>query len=238
MILRQLTIQSSFWSPRLRLQTHIPASHLLHINPFGPARVQYFRHKLLSLALAIIIIAVFGLPNKADSNTELSKDVSEMISLSSPIQQADMLKTYVLNNAKSGTITPEDAQALSSSLLHWGPVFDIPPEYLLGLGVQESHFEKNAISTSNALGIFQIIPKFHFEDIELAKAATGKENIFDMEMQAYLVCKIIDRYRTLSGGSLDKALLRYYGSDSDSDNKTYQREVIQQRNRAKSFLTI
>ena len=233
MISRQLTVRS--WSyPKFRLQTHIPAAHMLHINAFGPARVNYYKNKLLMLGLILMMVSVFGFPPLAQST--ISSSSPDLI-LSSPILSTLRHHLFIMNNAKSGSIEDQDAERLSHAMLYWGSVFNIPQEYLLGLGAQESHFEKYAISTSNAIGVFQIIPKFHLQDIESAQEATGQKNIFDMEIQAYLACKILDRYRSQSGGSLDKALLRYYGSDSYHKNKLYQKSVIKQRDRARSYLS-
>jgi len=83
----------------------------------------------------------------------------------------------------------------------------LEPEFVLAVIDVESNFDKFAISASSALGLMQVmpfwVPELGYKD---------KNQLFDVEINVLLGCRILKYYLDMERGDFVKGLARYNGS--------------------------
>ena len=83
----------------------------------------------------------------------------------------------------------------------------VEPELVLAVIDVESNFDRFAISTATALGLMQVmpfwVPELGYKD---------KNELFDIETNILLGCRILRYYLDMEGGDLVRGLARYNGS--------------------------
>jgi len=83
----------------------------------------------------------------------------------------------------------------------------VEPELVLAVIDVESNFDRFAISSATALGLMQVmpfwVPELGYED---------KNQLFDIEINVLLGCRILKYYLDMENGDLIKGLARYNGS--------------------------
>lgn len=86
---------------------------------------------------------------------------------------------------------------------------DLPPELVLAVIDVESNFDRYAISSAFALGLMQIMP-FWLEELEVGDGDINQ--LFDIELNILLGCRILKYYLDMEDGDLIQGLARYNGS--------------------------
>jgi soluble lytic murein transglycosylase-like protein len=83
----------------------------------------------------------------------------------------------------------------------------VEPELVLAVIDVESNFDRFAISSATALGLMQVmpfwVPELGYKD---------KNQLFDVEINVLLGCRILKYYLEMERGDLVKGLARYNGS--------------------------
>ena len=102
----------------------------------------------------------------------------------------------------------------------------VQPELVLAVIDVESNFDRFAISSATALGLMQVmpfwVPELGYKD---------KNQLFDVEINVLLGCRILRYYLDMERGDLVKGLARYNGSVG---RRAYSDRVIE-RLRTKWF---
>ena len=86
---------------------------------------------------------------------------------------------------------------------------ELPPELVLAVIDVESNFDRFAISSAFALGLMQIMP-FWLEELDVGDGDINQ--LFDMELNILLGCRILKYYLDMENGDLIQGLARYNGS--------------------------
>lgn len=84
---------------------------------------------------------------------------------------------------------------------------ELPPELVLAVIDVESNFDRFAISSASALGLMQIMP-FWVDELGF----DDKNQLFDIETNVLLGCRILRYYIDMEHGDLIQGLARYNGS--------------------------
>jgi soluble lytic murein transglycosylase-like protein len=84
---------------------------------------------------------------------------------------------------------------------------ELPPELVLAVMDVESNFDRFAISSATALGLMQVMP-FWIEELDYE----DKNQLFDIETNVLIGCRILKYYLDMEGGDLVRGLARYNGS--------------------------
>jgi soluble lytic murein transglycosylase-like protein len=86
-------------------------------------------------------------------------------------------------------------------------IVGVEPELVLAVIDVESNFDRFAISTATALGLMQVmpfwVPELGYQD---------KNQLFDVEINVLLGCRILKYYVDMERGDLVRGLARYNGS--------------------------
>lgn len=109
----------------------------------------------------------------------------------------------------------------------------IDPYLLAGLMRVESRFDRYAVSDAGALGLTQVVPKWHREKIKALKSSFGHFDIFEPEHNVALGSMILAEYMIKSKTKIG-SLLRYNGS-LGMKKATYAKEVLAAREIAWGF---
>lgn len=99
---------------------------------------------------------------------------------------------------------------------------DLPPELVLSLISIESTFRPQARSHMGAMGLTQVIPKYHPEKV--AKIGSAK-NLHTVNGSIKVGVEVLREYLDRSDGNLRQALQRYNGSLHDKSQK-YSNKVL------------
>jgi len=86
---------------------------------------------------------------------------------------------------------------------------ELPPELVLAVIDVESNFDHFAISSAFALGLMQIMP-FWLDELEVGDGDINQ--LFDIELNVLLGCRILKYYLDMEDGDLIQGLARYNGS--------------------------
>lgn len=102
---------------------------------------------------------------------------------------------------------PEERVAILKAVHRHATRAGVPPELVLAVIDVESNFDRFAISSATALGLMQVMP---FWVPELGYR--DKNQLFDIETNVLLGCRILKFYLDVEGGDLVRGLARYNGS--------------------------
>lgn len=102
---------------------------------------------------------------------------------------------------------PEERLAILKAVHHHATQTGVAPELVLAVIDVESNFDRFAISSATALGLMQVmpfwVPELGYKD---------KNELFDIETNILLGCRILKYYLDMEGGDLVRGLARYNGS--------------------------
>jgi soluble lytic murein transglycosylase-like protein len=85
----------------------------------------------------------------------------------------------------------------------------LDPELVLAVIDVESNFDRFAISSAYALGLMQIMP-FWLDELDVGDGDMNQ--LFNLEMNILLGCRILKYYLDMEDGDLIQGLARYNGS--------------------------
>ena len=102
---------------------------------------------------------------------------------------------------------PEERLQILQTVHRQATLAGVEPELALAVIDVESNFDRFAISSATALGLMQVmpfwVPELGYQD---------KNQLFDVEINVLLGCRILKYYLDMEGGDLVRGLARYNGS--------------------------
>ena len=102
---------------------------------------------------------------------------------------------------------PEERLHILQTVHRQARLAGVEPELALAVIDVESNFDRFAISSATALGLMQVmpfwVPELGYKD---------KNQLFDVEINVLLGCRILKYYLDMEGGDLVRGLARYNGS--------------------------
>ena len=102
---------------------------------------------------------------------------------------------------------PEERLHILKTVHHQATRAGVEPELVLAVIDVESNFDRFAISSATALGLMQVmpfwVPELGYQD---------KNQLFDIEINVLLGCRILKYYLDMERGDLLRGLARYNGS--------------------------
>ena len=104
---------------------------------------------------------------------------------------------------------------------------NLNPLLLLSVISVESTFQPNVQSPSGAIGLTQVIPKYHQNKIQ--KLDNPTKDLWSIDGNIQVGAEILKEYLVLSKHNLRNALHRYNGSYNDPSNK-YSKKVLSKLN--------
>lgn len=123
------------------------------------------------------------------------------------------LVNFVISTNPS--IEPKEAQQIVVAATKWGDKFHIDPKLLLAIAKHESTFNKHSISPVGAIGLYQVMIKFHTDKLPLIRTAVGTPEPFDISSNTYMGAMVlrgcINRFQ-----EIHRSLLCYNGASTQN----------------------
>lgn len=130
-------------------------------------------------------------------------------------------------------VSPELSRRIVSSAYSEAKQVGVSPQLLLAIMERESGFQPNAKSSVGAVGLMQVMGKYHAH-----KLGTPNVDLTHPETNIKLGAKVLQEYVKLAGGNLQRALKNYSGGARNYANKvlgTYQslKELVTSQSESK-----
>ena len=109
-------------------------------------------------------------------------------------------KTISMHNTNDDNhieLSREDIYKMASAIVDYSDLYDIPTNLMLGLLRQESAFDPNAVSSTGAFGLAQILPSTgkHISKHLNVKTYDLSDIQDNIHFGAYYISKMLDRYK-------------------------------------------
>jgi soluble lytic murein transglycosylase-like protein len=124
-------------------------------------------------------LILFSSPQKANANyVGTYKDLSSGIEVDYPFANEDLDYTciYTFISRYYPSVSPEDAQEITRSLITHGKEHQVDPKFTAALIARESAFNRRAISVTGAKGLGQI-KDFNFPSLGIQDPYNIQENV-------------------------------------------------------------
>lgn len=116
-------------------------------------------------------------------------------------------------------LEPVVVKAISEAVSKYSVKFALPPELVLAVINRESRFKVLVTSHKNAVGLMQVIPKWHADKIK--KLGLKRNEVYHIDHNIHLGCWIINEYYGKTK-AIDKALFKYLGGT----NGEYVKDIL------------
>jgi hypothetical protein len=104
------------------------------------------------------------------------------------------------------------AERISNEILKYSSEYRLPPNLVIHVMNRESGFRPLITSKAGALGLMQVIPKWHKEKLEAMKIS--KNEVYHIDNNVKLGCWILREYFDQSG-DIEKTLKKYVGGNHE-----------------------
>lgn len=137
------------------------------------------------------------------------------------IQKMQKLATYISNTYD---VPIKNAEKIVYTTFEESSKKNLEPTLVLSLIDNESGFQQNIRSKVGAVGLTQVMPKYHQDKIAELRRTEGTD-IFSIKGNIKVGTQILRDYINLAGGNIQKALQMYNGSVGDV-KKRYSNKII------------
>lgn len=166
--------------------------------------------------------------NQAFDNEKL---FNQGISFDEKLKKVQQLQNVAAHISKTSKVDLNEVEEIVLASVVEAEKEGLDPALLLSVISIESTFKTTARSNSGAMGLTQVIPKWHPEKI--AKIGHAK-NLYTINGAVTVGVGVLKEYLSKAKGNLRTALQMYNGSLGDKDYK-YSKKVIAQMERYKKF---
>lgn len=171
-------------------------------RPWQRSQAVYFVNSWNYYIREFVFRQLLGFDNEfSDTVTAYNKYMSDVETLSSFIK------------AQNDNISLKSAFRIASALKHYSIKYGVAFDLAIAVAHTESHFDPNARSSYGALGLMQVVWRVHSALLR-ANGIFSEELLLQPEFGAAAGCLVLSRY-IKDSDSLQAALGRYYGGDSD-----------------------
>lgn len=190
------------------------------------------RRTILLLVFVLTLFCALIIQNK-DALVHEPVDVAQVNRITKEDKAQIAIEKFIEANS---TLNKKAAKEYSSLITKYAKEHSVDPFLIAGLMKVESQFDRYAVSDAGALGLTQIMPRWHREKIRKLSERFGYFNPFEPEHNIAMGTMIYAEYKQLSKGNRVNALLRYNGS-LHHDAPTYANAVLNEFKKAKKWET-
>lgn len=202
----------------------LPMSHYkLTTNGFKLVKVSFRRIALL--IMFVVSIALYS--GYTFKDTLFPEQNFSQVTM--PKKNVELIKMGKYVASVNQKLLPNEIEAIVNNTFKYSREYKLDPYMVLGLMQVESKFDIHAVSNSNALGLTQVIPKWHKEKIKSLISKFGHFDIFNIEHNIALGVLVLHEYRDRDM----RKMLKKYGAGTVPD---YDRLVITAMKEAKRLV--
>lgn len=177
---------------------------------------------LMSIGL-LLFFSIQFFPGPVAAQGAGTEEQASSAELLSPGMQGAL--NYVLDRY---SVTHEEMAPVFEAVQKFGQVRGLDPLLILAVIAVESSFDPVARSHKGALGLMQVLPRFHMDKLPEGK---GKKAFLDPVINIEVGTRILDEYISRRGNLI--AGLQSYNGASDNSNR-YARKVLAEKARLES----
>lgn len=207
---------------------------ILEIHPINPL----YRSAMLMLVLTLSFGMITGFTKDTSTQKVVQPPTALEIQAALDSDKAERFVAYIkhINPKIDKTIARKQADAV----IKYSRLFNHDPKLILSLIKQESHFDPKVVSTSGAVGLTQVILGYHVKVAMEAREVTGTHDVFDIDNNIYMGCKILRQYTDQSRGNTHRALQKYLGHPPENFelNVAYADDVLSAEAKADWYLNV
>lgn len=172
----------------------------------------------LIVGVGVVAVIAFGLwigyttyweKQKADMLAE----ISELESRVQELVKEDKKTVVPIIKKLRPQLDDKIAEEISKAIIKYSFEYRIPPEFVVYLMKRESRFDVLAKSKVGALGLMQVLPKWHKDKMD--KMGITKNEVYHIDNNVKLGCWILRGYINETG-TIEKALTKYVGGTHES----------------------
>lgn len=185
-------------------------------------------NKGLNENLNIAVIEI----NKQEENNKNNKNYFDSAN-NNQTSSFNKLENYIVNKYKN--VSKSDARNIVKTSYQYAQKRNLEHTLVLAIIEGESNFNKSIKSSANAVGLMQVIPKYHQETIKKAvneNTTTKSSSIYDIENNiasgTNIIRQYLDKYK-----SIPRALQAYRGQHN---NTKYARKILNFQQEIKNHL--
>lgn len=187
--------------------------------------MKHVNNSISTVFLALCLFA--GVSAGWKSPTPLASPLSE--GTSPEVSQAKVKQQLVTHLSKKYKRPASEVHTVVSTVFHEAAKHNLPPLLVLGLIEQESSLVPEAASGYGALGLMQVVPRFHRD--KLANPAAPSSLLHPKE-NVRVGTAILAEYLGRARGDMRLALKRYSG-----DARDYAKKVLRNQERLADVVT-
>ena len=125
------------------------------------------------------------------------------------------------------SLDPYVAELIAKAVDEYSKEYQLPKKLIMSIIFHESSFDIFARSSANAIGLMQVIPKYHKDKIEKL-GIDGKGKLYHIKNNINLGCMVWRTYYDQAKGDLDETFHRYLSKDASEETKNkYKNKILE-----------
>lgn len=176
--------------------------------------------KRVKILFSILFLSAIFYPNEI-VRSHIQSNLEYVSSKYSPPVKDVIYRDYILSHTSD--LTGPNVVEIVETTKKWASEFGVDEKMLFAIMTVESTFYRHAISNAGAMGLMQVVPRWHLEKILEARKRFGNPELFDTNTNIFLGAWIykdcLNRFK-----KQDSALLCYNGSNESPNG--YDKKVM------------
>lgn len=187
---------------------------------------------IFRIIIFILILACIGIyfGNQTDIDSYIKTKFTKTVEVEKPIEVVKWVEHTKMPTEKlimylKPSLDPFVASKIASAVDEYSKQHQLPKKLILSVIFKESSFNIFARSKSNAIGLMQIIPKYHEDKIK-AMGIKDQRKLYHIENNIDLGCRVWKTYYDMSKQDIDETFHRYLSKNASEATKNAYKNAI------------
>ena len=190
------------------------------------------KHSKLKKVRAVVTVLLLSLGVLVTASiryTSTDPVTTQAAETTQPVTESKLL-SYV----KTKAADEDHAEQIANAVATWSEKFNVDPKLLVAIIKVESNYNPFAISHAGAMGLMQVIPRWHLDKIIAARETTGTPEVFNINTNIYLGAWVISNCMKQYKHVVSNALKCYNGSIGMQTD--YHTKVLTEYSNVQTFI--
>lgn len=137
------------------------------------------------------------------------------------------MPTHMMIEHLKPSLDPDVAKKIGLAVDAYSKEYQLPKKLILSIIFHESSYDLFARSKAGAIGLMQVIPKYHEDKIE-KMGVTDNRKLYHIDNNVNLGCMVWRTYYDASKGDLDDTFHRYLSKNASEEQKNeYKNKILE-----------
>ena len=176
--------------------------------------------------ICLVVFALCGLVALSLYGDDLEKHFTKIKTVEK-IKYVEHIKmpTHLFIEHLKPSLDPDVAKQIARAVDEYSKQYQLPKKLILSIIFKESSFNIFAKSPSNAIGLMQVIPKYHKDKIDKL-GIKDQRKLYHISNNINLGCMVWKTYYDQSKKDLDETFHRYLSKNASEDTKNKYKTAI------------